>query len=158
MESYWKNEGFVDADSLVGKEWKSSIADVIAYNEHQLAEISVSEVIVQALNEKIFQNPQDYKPLDEIQKSDRGKIYFDDQYIYIRSEDLYIATKEYCSKLDYDFYIQKQMIIDKLKEAALLDTQIDEKGHECAARKLKQGKGITARFLFLKRKQIEAVN
>lgn len=42
----------------------------------------------------------------------------------------------------------KNMLLKQLKECEIVETTVDEGGDVISARKLKQGKGITVRFLY----------
>lgn len=154
-ESYWKSSGFISKEDSRGEEWKKDIADIILENDKQMVKCGAVEVILCALEEKYYCVPQILKPIEEISRQNYGLAYYDENFIYVQLEDLYRWTKEYCAKYDVNFYLQKSMIAEKLKEKNVVECVTNSKKQEECARKLKQGKGNTRRYLYLKRKRIE---
>lgn len=157
MEWYWKSSGFISETDERAREWKESIYRVVSENDQQLAEHNLAEVILRALAEKCTHYPEIIQNIEEITKGDCGLVYEDEEFLYVRNKDLYLITKEYCQKFDLNFYLQESMIMEKLKENDVLECIENSKGHIECSRKLKQGLGITQRYLYLKKSRIKEI-
>ncbi len=154
---YWKKElPEYDIDNVT-EVWAQGILMVFGENDRRLANTDMATVILQALEEAMQNFPEKVKDIELLCKDDDGMIYLDSEYIYVQQKSLYQFTKSYCNKFDIEFVKDVNMIVEKLKEKNLLDYLTNSKGHAECARKLKQSKGNTKRFLYLKRMVMEAV-
>lgn len=157
MFSYWKERGFINGIEKIDEKWKGNIQKIIYQNDKALRKISIVNVILQALEEELMGNPRRIKCVEDIKRSDKRLIYHDAEYIYIQQKELYIIVKEYCKRFDYSFYLQPNMISEKLKEKDVLECITNSAGHIESARKLKQSKGITQRYLFIKKLKMSSI-
>ncbi len=154
---YWKKElPEYDIDNVT-EVWAQGILMVFGENDRRLANTDMATVILQALEEAMQNFPEKVKDVELLCKDDDGMIYLDSEHIYVQQKSLYQFAKSYCNKFDIEFVKDVNMIVEKLKEKNLLDYLTNSKGHAECARKLKQSKGNTKRFLYLKRKVMEAV-
>lgn len=157
MVEYWKNAEFISETSGILNEFHKSIQQLIIQNQLKLNQQSLSEIVIQALVEKLYKNPHVLKSVDEIKKNDGYLVYECEEFYYIRLDDLYSVTKEYTHKYDLSFTFNKNMLLKQLKECEIVETTVDEGGDVISARKLKQGKGITVRFLYIKKKMVKKI-
>ena len=157
MEWYWKTSGFISEKDERAREWKESIYQVVSENDQQLAEHNLAEVILMALAYKCSRYPEIIRKLEEITNGDCGLIYEDEEFLYVQNKELYLITKEYCQQFDLNFYLQESMIMEKLKENGVLECVKNAKGHIECSRKLKQGLGISRRFLYLRKRRVQEI-
>ena len=157
MFDYWGKSGFLSNAGEQKKVWQNDLLSIISKNDRQMERVDVVHLILQALVEEMQSNSLKVKPVDQITPSDATKIYFDDTFIYIPQNELYLLTKAFCKRYEIPFYLQPKMIAGKLKEQDVLSCLENAKGHMESARKLKQGRGITQRFLYLKKAKISEV-
>lgn len=157
MFDYWEGSGFLSNAGEQSKAWKRDLLNIISKNDRQMEQVDVVNLILQALVEEMQNNPLRVKRVDQISPSDTAKIYFDDEFVYVAQNDLYLFTKEFCRRYDIPFYLQPKMVSGKLKEKDVLSCLENARGHVESARKLKQSRGITKRFLYLKRAKIREV-
>lgn len=154
---YWKHVlPEYDIDS-VKEVWAQDILKIFHENDRRLANTDMATVILQALEEAMQNFPEKVKDVELLCKDDDGIVYLDSEHIYVQQKLLYQFTKSYCSKFDIEFVKDVNLIAEKLKEKNLLDYLTNSKGHAECARKLKQSKGNTKRFLYLKRTVMEKV-
>lgn len=157
MFDYWESSGFLSNAEEQRKIWKNDLLNIISKNDRQMEQVDVVNLILQALVEEVQNNPTKVKQVEQISPSDAAKIYYDDEFVYISQNDLYLLTKEFCKRYCNPFYLQPKMISGKLKEKDVLSCLENARGHVESARKLKQSRGITKRFLYLKRAKISEV-
>ena len=155
MFSYWKESGFLNNAEAEKHIWQSNILKIISKNDKALEKVDAVNVILQALLERVQNKTSSVKDVEKISSSDDGDIYFDEQFVYIPLNQLFHLTKDFCKSYDIPFYLQPKMIADKLKERGFLDCVENSRGHMECARKLKQSRGITKRFLYIKRDKLE---
>lgn len=154
---YWTDKGFISSYEKVLIEWRQSIQNIVEENQRLLTSHSLPEMVLSALLEKIYTEPQKLKVVDEIAAGQAGYVYEDNDFYYIRTNDLYIVVKDYCKRYDFPFCLQKNIMLTQLRESGVLETVKDKQGHIQSARKLQQGKGITQRFLYIKKKKINEI-
>lgn len=160
LERFWISQGFIKCEECVATEWKNSIAEIIAENDNQLKHNSVPELVLSALIEKIVGTPGMLKDLENVGESDANTVYEDAEFLYVRAEDLYLYIREFCKKFEQDFYITKQIMIERLKESEVLDVyeeKRDGKVIQIASRKLKQGSGNKKRYLYIRKSKIQEI-
>lgn len=138
-------------------EWQGSIEKIFHENDRQLETQDAVGLMLSALNEFMLKNPQLVKAVNLIAKNDCEMVYVDQNFVYVRTDDLYLISKKYCERYSYDLFLNKDMIPRKLKERGIIEVSKNEKGHMEAARKLKQGNGNARRFLYIKKCAMEEI-
>lgn len=156
MLKYFQTELAGDAKTF-REEWTQSILRIFQENDKQLTALDVAGIILEALKEGLLSRQDAVKPVTEISKQSSSFAYYDEDFIYIRQKDLYVAVKAYCAKYDCQVHLQQRMLIAKLKEKDVLECAENSEGHLEASRKLQQGKGVSERFLYVKRRKMNEI-
>lgn len=157
MAAYWKEILFsINVDDMI-EEWRRSVVKVFEENDRELATTDDGTVILQALEEALYDNSSLVKPVDAIHKNDNAIAYMDKDFIYIQQKKLYVITKKFCQKYDIKKYMTQDMIAQKLEEKDILECIKNTKGHTERSRKLKQGQGNTKRYLYIKRGKMDEI-
>lgn len=156
LTEYFRCEIGIDCEKFKN-EWRQNVLNIFYENDRQLANLDVVGEILQALDEVLLSRKGEVKPIAEIQRQDMCFAYVDENFIYIQQKELYIIVKNYCIRYGHDFYLQRGDLVTKLKEQDVLECVKNSEGHLEAARKLQQGKGITRRFLYIKRKRMKEI-
>ena len=139
------------------EDWKKSVVNIFNENDDQLATLDVTGVILQALEDALQSRRTEVKLVTEIQKDDICFAYLDENFVYVQQKELFLVVKNYCSRYGHNIYLQPKSIVAKLKERGVLECVKNSEGHLEAARKLQQRKGITRRFLYIKRKVMQEI-
>lgn len=157
MFMHWKNCNLITDITGEKERWADNILKIIVENDKKLSQVNLVTIILQALEEELLNRPERLTWLENIKKDDVKGIYEDQDFFYIPQKELYLITKEFCRTYDINFYLQPNMITEKLKEKGLLECFTNKAGHVESSRKLKQGKGITRRFLYIKKQKIKEI-
>ena len=155
MVDYWDTFGFMNEKSSVVLQFQESISRLIMRNQRNLNQQSIPEMAIHALYESIYMNPKNLKHIDEIEDREGDFIYEDEDFYYIRLVNLLCMTKEYARRFDQHFTIQKNMLVQQLRECEIIETGY-ENGRIVSSRKLKQGKN-TMRFLYLIKEEVRKI-
>lgn len=155
MMAYWKKEFFsINVDDML-EDWRMSILKIFEENDRELATTDDGTVILQALEEAMYDNSSLIKSVDRIHEE--ALAYMDKDFIYVQQKELYVITKKFCQKYDIKIYMTQDMIAQKLEEKGVLECIKNAKGHTERSRKLKQGQGNTKRYLYIKRGKMDEI-
>lgn len=133
------------------------IALVLRENERRLVEQDITVIILSALLESGADGKCDF-----IEKTaytgNSDAILYDDAYVYVKLEKLYLLVKEYTAKYDYPIALNdKRQLLNYLGEAGVLESRITSGRRTENARKIVGLPGNHGRYLYLKLKKMKEI-
>lgn len=137
------------------KLFEETVVSVLCENERRLLEQDMTVIILSALREKMVVGTGGFVEKTAYTGNPEAILY-DDKYIYVKLETLYLSVKEYINKYDIMVVLNdKRQIVTYLTEAEMMETRTTVNGRTENARKIIGLPSNHARYLYLYRKKIE---
>ena len=137
------------------KLFEETVVSVLCENERRLLEQDMTVIILSALREKMVVGTGGFVEKTAYTGNPEAILY-DDKYIYVKLETLYLSVKEYIHKYDIMVVLNdKRQIVTYLTEAEMMETRTTVNGRTENARKIIGLPSNHARYLYLYRKKIE---
>ena len=134
--------------------WKESIFKQINEYQNGFAETDVLKMIARAINETISRFGT--KCLEDLTpKSIPTSIFYDSKFYYVRAEGLLQMVSDFYRLNGRELTLNKEQLIQILKENEMLQTFQNSKGNIESARKLGQSKGVHTRYLYIWKEKIK---